>query len=80
MVVRGRILAHAIRRTTARWRLPSMSTVVAFNKPKASPPKDIRTYGPAQVLLFTGVRYERLEIRPTVPAAETSAVQPSQQQ
>ena len=50
----------------------TMSTVIAFQRSKGSgsplPPPDLR--GPAQVLLFTGVRYERLELRDAPPAGE----------
>lgn len=50
-----------------------MSTVIAFERPRRSaPPLPLPTVrGTAQVLLFTGVRYERLELRDAVPVRET---------
>ena len=49
-----------------------MSTVIAFERSKRSgPPVPLPTVrGPAQVLLFTGVRYERLELRDAVPVRD----------
>lgn len=44
-----------------------MSTVVVFPREKVqSAPR--AEYGPAQVFIFTGVRYERLEYVPPEPA------------
>jgi hypothetical protein len=44
-----------------------MSTVIAFERSRRSTPPmpPPRPHGTAQVLLFTGVRYERLEVAET---------------
>lgn len=47
-----------------------MSTVIAFQRSKGPPMPPPNPRGPAQVLLFTGVRYERLELRETAPPRE----------
>ena len=50
----------------------TMSTVIAFERSRrSSPPAPPSTErGSAKVLLFTGVRYERLELRETPPGGE----------
>jgi hypothetical protein len=68
----GRPIGPGDPRTAGTLEAATMSTVIAFQRSKGSapqlPPPDLR--GPAQVLLFTGVRYERLELRDALPGRD----------